>query len=124
MYGLTCGNLFLAALDDHGNGLCHLIHILGVQTSGSYRRGSQTDTTGHERRLGIVGDGVLVGGDVSCIQQLLHCLTGQTVRGQVYQHQMIVGTAGDNLNVTAHQALAQCLCVVHNVLLIYLKVVA
>ena len=37
---------------------------------------------------------------------------------------MIIGTAGYDLDIPAHQSLTQCLGIVNDILLIYFKVVA
>ena len=57
------------------------------------------------------------------IQKLLHSFTRKTEIRQINQHQMIIRTAGNDLDPAAHQALAESLRVIHNVLLIGLEIV-
>ena len=57
------------------------------------------------------------------IQQLLHRFTGELVGSQVNQHQMIIRTAGNDLDITAKQPLAERLRIVHNPLLVYLEII-
>ena len=49
---------------------------------------------------------------MSLIQKLLHCLSGQIIGCQIHQHQMIVRSAGHDLDLTVHQSLCQRLGIV------------
>ena len=49
-----------AFFDHNGNSLRYLVHIVRVQTSGSYRGRSKTNAARHKRRLGVVRDCVFI----------------------------------------------------------------
>ena len=57
------------------------------------------------------------------IQQFLHCLSCQSVIGQINEHQVIVRTAGHDLDISCKQSFAQCLCIVNDSLLIFLEII-
>ena len=66
---LGCGEL--DEVTDH-------LHIVLVKASGGYRGSTYSYTAGNEGLLGIVGDSVLVNGDIYLVELLLKSLTGDT----------------------------------------------
>lgn len=78
-------------LDHTVEELGNLLHILLLHRSGSQRRSTNSDTTGHEGRS-VTGDGILVEGDVSSITNLLDLGAGQTNRPEVPEDQVVLST--------------------------------
>ena len=70
---------------------------------GGDSRSPQTDAGSHEGAAGLAGDGVLVGGDVNRIQTRLQILAGALLVGQINEQQVIVGTAGNQLDTACLQ---------------------
>ena len=52
------------------------------------------------------------------IQELLYGLPCQVIIGQVYQHQVVIRSAGYDFNIPCHQPLAKSLGIVHNPFLV------
>ena len=69
----------------------------------------------------LVGDGVLVDGDIDLVQAVLHLLAGEVGRAQVHQHQVVVRAAGYQVRPTLHDGLGQHGGVFHDLLLISLE---
>ena len=100
-----------------------MIHILCVHASGCNGRCSKTDTACYKRGLRIVRDGVLVCCDMSLIQKFLDGFSCQFKRCQVNQHQVVICTAGYDLDTAVHQSFAKCLCVIYDTVLIGLEAI-
>jgi hypothetical protein len=96
-------------LDDTVQELGDLLDIRLDHGSGGQSRGTDTDTTGDERRRCVVsehartndtrqrtvtGNGVLVEGDVSGVTDLLDLGTGQTKRAEIPEDQVVLCTVG------------------------------
>ena len=86
------------------NALGDDFHILFFKTAGGDGGSADTDTAGDEGTLGIVGDGVFVGGDVHFVQFMLHLLAGDVEVSKVDEHQMIVGAAGNQIKSAGNQS--------------------
>ena len=89
----------IRALDHQGDCFCNLIHIVFLQAYGVDCCGSKTNTTGYKWRFRIIWNRIFVTGDICIIQEMFHLFAGNAGSAQVYQHQMIVGTAGYNVYV-------------------------
>ncbi len=82
----------------------------------------EPDAAGDERRLRVVGDRVLVDGDVRPAEQLLRRLARQVLGPQVDQHQVGVGAAGDDREAAFDQGLGERLGVGDHLLRVALEV--
>ena len=84
-----------------------LIHVALHQASGGDGRGADSDAGGNERTSGIVGDRVLIEGDINLVAAVLKLLTGNIHAAQIHQHQMVVCTAGQDLKALLLKGLCQ-----------------
>ena len=75
------------------------------EAPGSDGGSAHPDTAGDEGLLRVVGDGVLVDGDVYLVQPVLILLAGEAEVPGVHQHQMVVRAAGDQPEALLDQAL-------------------
>ena len=57
----------------------------------------------------------------AALRWFLNCFSGKIIIGQIYEHEVIVCSTGYDLNSTIHQSLAECLCIVNDILLVYFK---
>ena len=97
------------------------LHLLFAQTAGGHSGSADTDTGSHCRLLRIVGDGILVQGDMVGIAADLQFLAGDVHGPQVSKHQMVVGAAGDQVEALFQQSGGHSLGVLHDVLSIGLE---
>src|SRR5690606_16613451 len=95
--------LIVTAREDFVDQLGDPHHLCGTHPASRERRGSHTNPAGDERRLRVVGDGVLVDRDTSETEQALGFLAGELARPEVHQHQMRVGAAGDDRQAACHK---------------------
>ncbi len=98
----------------------HLHVLFHESTSGDSRR-THTHARGHERLLGVVGNGVLVDRDVHLIQPLLHLLARDVHGTQVHQHEVVVGAARHQLKALLQKSRSQRLGVENHLMLIRLE---
>src|SRR5262245_21709737 len=70
------------------------LELLDAEAAGGRRRRAEAYAGGDGRLLRIVGNAVLVRGDVGAFQRLLGDVAGDALGAEIDQHQMIVGTAG------------------------------
>ncbi len=92
-----------------------------LETTGGHRRRADTDARGHERRLRVVGHGVLVHSDTGTAKGGVGLLAGQALPDQAEQEQVIVSAAGDHLIAALDEHLCHGLGVVDDLLLIGLE---
>ena len=71
--------------------------------------------------FGVVWNGILIAGNVGRNPEVFSTAFPVDHSGQIYEHEVIVCSTGYDLNSTIHQSLAECLCVVNNILLVNLK---
>ena len=83
--------------------------------AGSHRGGADTDTAGGERGL-VAGDAVTVQGDVRGLADLLDLASGEFVRADVPEEQMVVGAISHELVSELHHGRAKSLGVLDNAL--------
>ena len=83
----------LLLLDDHRDRLGNLVHILLLHAAACHCGRSKADTACDKRGLWIIGNGIIVSGNVRLIHQLLNSLACEVIRCEVHQHQMIVCAA-------------------------------
>ena len=81
------------ALDEGGD----LHHLVGAEATGGDGGGADADAARDEGGAGLTGDGVLVGGDMHLVKPRLQLLTGQLGVTEIKEHQVVVGTARDDL---------------------------
>ena len=100
--------------DAVGNAVGDDLHLGHAHAAGGDRRSAQTHAGGDERAAGLAGDGILVGSDVHAVQTGFQILAGALLVTQVDEHQMVVGTAGHQLDAAFLQSCGQSLSVLHD----------
>ena len=65
--------------------------------------GADAQAGGDERRLGVVGDRVLVQRDAGAVERLLGHLAGDAEGPEVDEHEVVVGAAGDDAEALVGQ---------------------
>ena len=108
--GVLCGqsfhggtNLCLSALEIGGgevDALGYGFHILFYHAPGGGGRGADSDTAGDSGALGIIGNGVLIDGNIVLVQAMLELLAGDVQGAQVCQKQVIVCAAGNQIEAS------------------------
>ena len=101
--------------------LGNFFHIRFVKTACGDCRSSDSDTACYKRLFGVVGDGILVGGDVHLVQTALQLLAGHAGLSQVDEHKVVVRAAGHQIKTALHDGLGQHSGVFHDLLLIGLE---
>src|SRR6185437_1753932 len=81
---------------DFGDHAADLLELRNAETARGRGRRAEPQARGDERLLGIERDAVLVAGDGGTDQRLLGDVALQPLRAKIYQHQMVVGTTGDD----------------------------
>ena len=94
--------------------LGHPHHFGRAHAARRERRCAEPDAAGDERRLRIVGNGVLVHRDAGLVEHLLGDLPGEVLGPEIDQHQVGVGAAGHDGEAALDQRLRQRLGVVHH----------
>ena len=101
--------------------LSDLNHIRFDETSGGSGGSTYADTAGYEGLLGVVGDSVLIDGDIYLVQLLLKILTGNANLAQVNEHQVVIGAAGNKVKSLGKKGGSKNLGVLYDLLLISLE---
>src|SRR5438445_13567065 len=96
-----------------GNHLGDLAHFLRAHPSCRDRGCPQPNATGVELARRIEGDRVAVDGDADGVEGVLDFLSGQVQRSQVDQHQVVVGAAADQPQLSASSHFCECVCAVY-----------
>src|ERR1700690_370684 len=107
--------------DDSRDDICDLIHLGHAHSPGRNARGTQPDTTCYGCRLLIIRDAVFIHGDSGFVQSLFGVLTGNIQRAEIYKHQMVVSSAGDNGEPLIRESLCEPLGICNDLLLITLE---
>src|SRR5215203_716506 len=105
--------LAAGSLDDDGGDLAHL---LLAHPARRHRRRPEPDAAGHRRRLRVVGDHVLVRRHPDGVEHLLELLAVRPAPPQIYQHEVVVGPAGDEAETALHEPLGHRAGVFHDLL--------
>ena len=92
-----------------------------LEATGGHRRRADTDARGHERRLRVVGHGVLVHGDAGAAKGSIGLLAGQPLLDQAEQEQVVVGAARHHFVAALDEHLGHGLGVVDDLLLVGLE---
>ncbi len=101
--------LFVLGVEHGGcDELADALELVCIEAAGGAGGGAHADAAGHEGRAGLVGDGVLVHGKAHALEQLLCFLAGDVGGGEVDEHQMVVGAAGNQAKAALNHALAHC----------------
>ena len=104
-----------------GDAVGNALHLLHAQATGGGGGGADADTGGVGRLLRIVGNGVLVDGDVYLVQTLLHLLARDAHGAEIHQNEVVVGAARDQIKALGLQRLGQSLAVENDLMLVSLE---
>ncbi len=104
---LSGGLVAFEVTGDHTHDAGDLHHVLFLQAAGGGSGSADADTGSDERLLGVVGDGVLVDGDEALVQASLDLLTGDVEVADVDEHEVVVGTAGNQTEAFLHETVGQ-----------------
>ncbi len=85
----------LEVLGGEGDTVSDLLHLSFAQATSGDCSGTDTDTGSNSGLLRIVGDGVLIQGDVVSVATDLQLLAGDVHGTQVSQHQMVISATGN-----------------------------
>ena len=97
------------------------LHLFHAHAAGRSGRGAQTNAGGDERAALLTRNGVLVGGDVNRIQTRLQILAGALLVGQINEQQVIVGTAGNQLDTARLQLCSHSLGILDDLACVLLE---
>ena len=103
-------NLILVALKvncDHLHPLGNKEHFLLLKSSACNSGSTDSQAACNKGALGVVGDGVLVCCDVNSVQHFLVVLTRNVKGSEVYEHKMVVRTAGNQSEALVKECLAE-----------------
>lgn len=101
---------------------CDRGHFSFFEAAAGYGGCTDADAGGDERGSRVVRDGVSVQGDMDGVAVVLEKLTGYVVEVcKVYEHEVVVSTAGDEFKALGEHGVGECLTVLYNLLLIGLE---
>ena len=83
--------------------MCNFLHLRLAKAPGSHGCGADPDTGGDSGLLGVIGDGIFVQSNVVSITTDLQILAGNIHGTQVRQHQVIVGSSGNQVEAFLKQ---------------------
>ena len=82
---------------DLGNHVADLLKFGDAEPAGGYRRRAEANARSDRRLFRVIGDAVLVAGDVGPAKRKLGVLAGDPLRPKIDQEHMGVGAAGDEI---------------------------
>lgn len=94
--------------------LGNFFHIRFVKTACGDCRSSDSDTACYKRLFGVVGDGILVGGDVNLVKSVLKLFTRYVKRAKVKKQKVIVAAARNQIYTVFCKTVCESLAVVEN----------
>ena len=86
------------------------------------RRSADTQSARDSRRPRIIRHRVLVDRDIGAAQSILRCLSCNVLFDQVNEHQVVIGTSGDDLVAPVNECLCHPPGVAEHLLLVVLEV--
>ena len=108
----------LAVLDDIGDALADDLHVLFLHAARGDGGSAYPDAAGHERFLRIVGDGILVDGDMRLIQPLFELFARDSGAHEVEEHEVVVRAAAHEVHALGEQSFGKGLGVCDDLFLI------
>ena len=100
--GFVCGST--EDFEDPGTDLFHFVFF---HAPGGEGGGSDADAAGIERFALIVGDHVFVDGDAGLVECFFGDFAGEVNRGDVAEHEVVVGSTRSELDAACHQGLGE-----------------
>src|SRR5688500_12092827 len=96
-------------------------HLLLAHASSRHCRGADADTTPKGDLLGVERNTVLIHRDAGMIEGFLSQLAVQPTRTEIYQHEVIIRTAGDDPVAVVCESACQRLCIADDLLRVSLE---
>ena len=96
-------------------------HVVFLEASGGSGGRTYADTAGNEGTLGIVGNGVLVDGDINFVKALFEFLAGDVHGTEVNEEEVVVRTAGNEVEAFCEKSLFKRFRVLYDLFLISLE---